>query len=82
MDKPANWEKVYIIGYRSCSYDADGKLPPRTQELVEKMKGKVELADTLLWWVAGGIDAVNLIAKAVEATGSTSSEDIISTGTA
>ena len=76
VDKPANWDKVYAVGYRSCSYDAAGKLPARTQELVDRLKGKVELSDTLLWWVAGGIDAINLIAKAVEA-GSTSSDDII-----
>ena len=76
LDKKANWEKVYAIGYRSCSYDDTGKLPPRSQELVERLKGKVSLSDTLLWWVAGGIDAVNLVAKAVE-TGSSSSEDII-----
>jgi branched-chain amino acid transport system substrate-binding protein len=76
VDKKANWEKVYAIGYRSCSYDDTGKLPPRSQELVERLKGKVSLSDTLLWWVAGGIDAVNLVAKAVE-TGSSSSEDII-----
>ena len=76
VDKPANWEKVYAVGYRSCSYDAAGKLPPRTQELVDRLKGKVELSDTLLWWVAGGIDAINLIAKAAEA-GSTAPEDII-----
>jgi branched-chain amino acid transport system substrate-binding protein len=76
VEKKANWEKVYAIGYRSCSYDDTGKLPPRSQELVERLKGKVSLSDTLLWWVAGGIDAVNLVAKAVE-TGSSSSEDII-----
>ena len=76
VDKPANWEKVYAIGYRSCSYDDAGKLPARSQELVDKLKGKVNLADTLLWWVAGGVDAVYLVAKAVE-TGSSSAEDII-----
>ena len=76
VEKKANWEKVYAIGYRSCSYDDTGKLLPRNQELVERLKGKVDLSDTLLWWVAGGIDAVNLVAKAVE-TGSSSSEDII-----
>ena len=76
LDKKANWEKVYAIGYRSCSYDDTGKLPARNQELVERLKGKVNLSDTLLWWVAGGIDAVNLVAKAVE-NGSSSSEDII-----
>ena len=44
---------------------------PRSEELVDKLKGKVDLSDTLLWWVAGGVDAINLIAKAVEETGST-----------
>ena len=76
LEKPANWEKVYAVGYRSCSYDANGKLPARNEEFVAKLKGKVNLSDTLLWWVAGGVDAINLIAKAVE-NGSTSSEDII-----
>ena len=77
IDKPANWEKVYAIGYKSCSYDASGKLPPRNQELVERLQGKINLQDTLLWWVANGIDAVNLVAKAVEESGSSSKEAII-----
>jgi branched-chain amino acid transport system substrate-binding protein len=76
VEKPENWRNVYAIGYRSCSYSENGKLPERSQELVTRLKGKVNLSDTLLWWVAGGVDAVNLIAKAVEA-GSSSSEDII-----
>ena len=76
LEKPGNWDKVYAVGYRSCSFDANGKLPARTQELVDKLKGKVDLSDTLMWWVAGGIDAVNLIAKAV-GDSSSSSEDII-----
>ncbi|MGB7780399.1 MAG: ABC transporter substrate-binding protein, partial [Pseudolabrys sp.] len=76
LEKPANWEKVYAVGYRSCSYDANGKLPPRNEEFVAQLKGKVELSDTLLWWVAGGVDAISLIAKAVE-NGSTSPDDII-----
>lgn len=77
--KPTNWEKVYAVGYRSCSYDGDGALPPRSQELVDKLAGKVSLSDTLLWWVACGTDAVNLVAKAVEATGESSSQAIIAT---
>jgi branched-chain amino acid transport system substrate-binding protein len=76
VEKPANWQKVYAVGYRSCSYDDNGKLPQRTQELVDKLKGKVNLSDTLMWWVAGGIDAVNLVAKAFEMT-SGSPDDII-----
>jgi branched-chain amino acid transport system substrate-binding protein len=78
VEKPENWKKVYAIGYKSASYDSAGKLPPHSQELVDRLtKAKIELGDTLLWWVAGGIDAVELIAKAVQASGSTSSEDII-----
>lgn len=77
VEKPENWKKVYAVGYRSCSYDESGKLPARSQELVDRLKGKVNLNDTLLWWVAAGVDAVNLIAKAVETTGSTASADII-----
>ncbi|TDR93166.1 ABC transporter substrate-binding protein [Enterovirga rhinocerotis] len=77
LEKPANWEKVYAIGYRSCSYDDAGRLPPRSDAFVKQLKGKVELNDTLLWWVAAGFDAINLIAKAVAETGSSSREDII-----
>ncbi len=78
LEKPENWEKVYMIGYRSCSFDASGKLPARTAAFVERLTAaKVTLADTSLWWVAGGYDAVQLVAKAVEASGSTSSEAII-----
>lgn len=77
VEKPANWEKVYAVGYRSCSYDEAGKLPARSQDFVARLKGKVDLADTLLWWVAGGFDAINLVAKAVEETGSSTSEAIL-----
>src|SRR5215470_8942117 len=78
VDKPENWKKVYAIGYKSCSYDASGKLPPKSEELVERLtKGGVALNDTLLWWVAGGIDAIELFAKAVEASGSTDPAGII-----
>ena len=77
IDKREYWNKVYVIGYRSCSFDAAGKLPPRSQQFVDSIKGKVTLSDNLLWWVAGGVDAVNLVAKAVEITGSSASADII-----
>ncbi len=78
LDKPSNWEKVYMIGYRSSSYDAAGKLPPRAQALVDKVKGKIQLDDTLLWWVLSGVDGVNLIADAVRETkGDSSSAAII-----
>src|SRR5258708_5745732 len=37
VEKPANWEKVYAVGYKSVSYDAAGKLPPKTQDLVDRL---------------------------------------------
>ena len=78
VEKPANWKKVYAIGYKSCSYDAAGKLPPKSEDLVARLtKANVVLSDTLLWWVAGGIDAIELIAKAVAESGSTDSAGII-----
>lgn len=78
IEKPANWEKVYAIGYKSCSYDAAGKLPAKSQDLVERLtKAKVALDDTLLWWIAGGIDAIELFAKGVEESGSTAGDGII-----
>jgi branched-chain amino acid transport system substrate-binding protein len=79
LDKPANWDKVYLIGYRSCSYDAAGKLPARTAAFVARMNAaKVSVADTSLWWVAGGYDAVQLVAQAVAATGSSNADAIVS----
>jgi branched-chain amino acid transport system substrate-binding protein len=78
VEKPENWKKVYAIGYKSCSYDSTGKLPPKSEELVARLtKAGVALNDTLLWWIAGGIDAIELFAKAVEASGSTESAGII-----
>jgi branched-chain amino acid transport system substrate-binding protein len=78
VEKPANWEKVYAIGYKSVSYDGAGKLPAKTQDLVDRLtKAKVAMNDTLLWWIAGGIDAVELFAKAVETSGSTEGPGII-----
>jgi branched-chain amino acid transport system substrate-binding protein len=77
LDKPENWKKVYAVGYRSCSYDAGGKLPAHSEELVAKLAGKVNLKDTLLWWVSCGVDAVNLVADAVNTTGSSANDAII-----
>lgn len=77
LEKESNWEKVYMIGYASCSYGADGKLPPRTAAFVARLAGKVALDDTSLWWVASGYDAVKLVAEAADATGSTASDAII-----
>jgi branched-chain amino acid transport system substrate-binding protein len=77
LEKASNWEKVYMIGYASCSYDAAGNLPPRTAAFVAKLAGKVELADTSLWWVAAGYDSVQLVAHAVATSGASTPDAII-----
>src|SRR5258708_11737444 len=78
VEKPANWEKVYAIGYQSVSYDSAGKLPAKSQDLVDRpAKARVAMNDTLVWWIAGGIDAGQLFAKAVETSGSTEGPGII-----
>jgi branched-chain amino acid transport system substrate-binding protein len=78
VERPENWKKVYVVGYRSCSYDASGKLPAKSQDLVDRLlKANVSIKDTLLWWIADGVDAIDLIAKAVAESGSTDAEGII-----
>ena len=77
LDKPGNWDKVYMVGYRSCSFDAAGKLPERSARFVASVAGKADLHDTLLWWVACGNDAVHLVASAVESSGGSTSPDIV-----
>jgi branched-chain amino acid transport system substrate-binding protein len=77
VNKPEYWSKVYQIGYRSCSYGPDGKLPKPNQDFVDSVKGKFPLSDTSLWWVASGVDAIRLVAEAVGKTGSSDSDKII-----
>lgn len=77
LARPENWDKVYMVGYRSCSFDADGKLPPRSADFVQRIAGKITLSDSSLWWVACGYDAVHLAAKAVGETGSTDPAKLI-----
>ncbi|MDT7952159.1 MAG: ABC transporter substrate-binding protein [Acetobacteraceae bacterium] len=75
--KPANWDKTYILGFKNCSYGPDGKLPQKVQAFVDSVQGKIDFADTTLWWVLAGVDAIDLIAGAVRETGSTESSKIV-----
>jgi branched-chain amino acid transport system substrate-binding protein len=77
IEKPSNWDKVYTVNYRSCSFDDQGKLPERTQAFLDAASGKIDLKDTLLWWVLSGVDVIELISKAVVASGGTTSEGIV-----
>ena len=71
LKKPEYWEKVYPNNFRNCSYDAAGKLPPRTAEFVDRIrKAGIEMSDTLLWWIALGYDGPRLIADAIKEAGS------------
>jgi branched-chain amino acid transport system substrate-binding protein len=76
LEKPEYWNKVYSNNFRKCCY-VNGKLEPKTQEYLDRLKAaKVEFADTLLWWVALGSDAANLMADIFKNAG-TKSEDIV-----
>ncbi|MCW5623446.1 MAG: ABC transporter substrate-binding protein [Burkholderiales bacterium] len=72
LNKPTYWENTYSAGYVSTTYGADGKLPERTQKLMDAIRpslgGKIEFT---FWWVALGYDAVKVIEHAVKKAGST-----------
>lgn len=71
LDKPEYWEKVYSNNFLPCSYNASGKLPPRTAEFVDRLRSaKIDMGDTLLWWIAIGYDGPRMIADAVKHAGS------------
>ena len=73
LNKPEYWEDVYAAGYVSTTFGADGKLPARTQALVDKVRPKLgggEI-DVLFWWVAMGYDTVKIIEHAIKTAGGT-----------
>jgi branched-chain amino acid transport system substrate-binding protein len=71
LEKPEYWNKVYQNNFLNCCYNSAGALPPRTAEFMDRLrKAKVEMGDTLLWWIAIGYDAPRIIAEAVKAAGS------------
>ena len=70
LDKPEYWAKVYPNNFRPVCYGPDGKLPERTVGFVERIRAaKVDMSDTLLWWIAVGYDTPYLIAQAIKANG-------------
>ena len=75
LDKPEYWTKVYSNNFRPCAYTASGKLPPRTAAFMDKLRhAKIEMGDTLLWWIAIGYDGPRMVADAVKHAGSTPKE--------
>ena len=70
LDKPEYWGKVYPNNFRPVCYGPDGKLPARTAEFMDRLRAaKVDMSDTLLWWIALGYDTPHLIARAIKANG-------------
>ena len=71
LEKPEYWAKVYPNNFRPVCYSPDGKLADRTAAFLDRLKNaKIELSDTLLWWVAVGYDSPYLIAEAMKNVGS------------
>ena len=71
LDKPEYWAKVYSNNFLPCSYNASGKLPPRTAAFVDRLRSaKIDMGDTLLWWIAIGYDGPRMVADAVKHAGS------------
>jgi branched-chain amino acid transport system substrate-binding protein len=71
LDKPEYWAKVYPNNFRPCCFDANGKLPDRTMAFVERLRAaKIDMSDTLLWWIALGYDGARMIVDAVKSAGS------------
>jgi branched-chain amino acid transport system substrate-binding protein len=70
LDKPEYWAKVYPNNFRPCCYDATGKLPERTKVFVDRVRAaKIDMNDTLLWWIALGYDSPMLVADAIKHVG-------------
>src|SRR6478609_5683548 len=70
LEKPEYWAKVYPNNFRPVCYNADGKLTDRTAAFLDRLKSaKIELGDTLLWWVAVGYDSPYMIAQAIKSSG-------------
>ena len=72
LNKPEYWQNTFAAGYVSTTYDESGKLPARTQQLVDKMRPRLggKDIDVLFWWVAMGYDTVKVIEHAVKTAGS------------
>ena len=70
LEKPEYWAKVYPNNFRTVCYGPDGKLPERTIAFLNRLKSaKIDVSDTLLWWIALGYDSPRLIAEAMKNAG-------------
>jgi branched-chain amino acid transport system substrate-binding protein len=70
LEKPEYWAKVYPNNFRTVCYAPGGKLPDRTVAFLDRLKSaKIDMGDTLLWWIALGYDSPRMIAQTMKAVG-------------
>src|ERR1041384_199631 len=70
LEKPEYWNKVYPNNFRPVCYDSSGKLPERARAFVERLKSnKIDMSDTLLWWIGVGYDTPYMMAEAMKEVG-------------
>jgi branched-chain amino acid transport system substrate-binding protein len=78
LEKPEYWAKVYPNNFRPVCYAPGGKLPDRTIAFLDRLKSaKIDMGDTLLWWIALGYDSPRMIAEAMRNVG-TEPEQVVS----
>ena len=77
LEKPEYWAKVYPNNFRPVCYAPGGKLPDRTIAFLDRLKSaKVEMNDTLLWWIGLGYDSPRMVAEAIK-NGGTAPDQIV-----
>src|SRR4051794_30072923 len=77
LEKPEYWAKVYPNNFRPVCYLPGGKVTDRTRDFLDRMKSaKIEMGDTLLWWIALGYDSPRMIAEGMKAVG-TAPEQVV-----
>jgi branched-chain amino acid transport system substrate-binding protein len=70
LEKPEYWAKVYPNNFKPVCYSPEGKLNDRAAAFVDRLKSnKIEVNDTLLWWVAVGYDSPQMLAQAMKSAG-------------
>ena len=70
LEKQDFWAKVYPNNFRPVCFDSKDKLTDRTNAFLDRLKSaKIEMGDTLLWWIAMGYDSPYMIGEAMKSVG-------------
>jgi branched-chain amino acid transport system substrate-binding protein len=70
LEKPDYWAKVYPNNFRNVCYAPGDKLTDRTSAFLDRLKSaKIDMGDTLLWWIALGYDSPRMLAEAMKNVG-------------